>query len=111
MSERPPSIEELTGMLTRAERRYREDLRDNTAALFGEMFKEADAKAVGTAFGAGDSETRLDRLRSEQDAIRANDLEMRRMLGQELTPEEERERASLAARRSESGYYRPGEDA
>lgn len=98
------NLTDLVRLLKRAEIREREAHRDETAALLGQMFEDVNQKMMRNNFGNAS-----DRAREEAEtmvaAARHSDLEMKRMLGEPLSDEEEAERLDLAARRNSFGTY------
>lgn len=103
-------FDDLAALLRRAEARDRARQAEEVGAMFAEAFAADEARRLSTALGSQNDEHRLDQMRSERDAMRANELETRRFLGDTLDDFEERERLDLASRRDEiTGYYAPAD--
>lgn len=103
-------FDDLANLLRRAEARDRAAQADTVGELLGEMFAADENRRMREALGSQNDEVYLDRMRSERDRMRANNLETRRALGDTLSDEEERERADLASRRDDFGtYYAPAD--
>lgn len=102
-----PTAADLLAMLKRAEHREREAVREAGANALGDLIKADHERHLRQTFAGANSAQARDRLRSEAEALTLNDLELRRALGDTLSPEEEAQRADLVARRSVSGYIAP----
>jgi hypothetical protein len=99
---------ELVAILRRAEQREREATRQKAAEALGDLFEQDRQRQIASF--RSNSGTARDRLRSETDKLRHNELETARLIG-ELSDDEEAEYADLTSRREPSGYYRPAADA
>lgn len=97
---------DIVAALRNVENRERERQVEAGAKTLADLFEAERVRQIST-FGQN-RENERDNLRSQQDSLRATDLEMKRLLG-EITDAEEAERAALAVRRTDSGYYRPVE--